>query len=59
MKPKYRSLSYPFLLPKSHSTADELRHQVPNSVKTKVQVGEIYKSKRILAMITAVMVCVY
>ncbi|XP_028995770.1 phospholipase D1a isoform X2 [Betta splendens] len=38
MKPKYRSLSYPFLLPKSHSTADELQYQVPNSVKTKVQV---------------------
>uniref|UniRef100_A0A3P8ZPJ5 Phospholipase n=1 Tax=Esox lucius TaxID=8010 RepID=A0A3P8ZPJ5_ESOLU len=25
MKPKYRSLSYPYLLPKSHSTAGELR----------------------------------
>uniref|UniRef100_A0A7N6B374 Phospholipase n=1 Tax=Anabas testudineus TaxID=64144 RepID=A0A7N6B374_ANATE len=32
MKPKYRSLSYPFLLPKSHSTADELKYQVPNCV---------------------------
>uniref|UniRef100_A0A3Q2QVQ7 Phospholipase n=1 Tax=Fundulus heteroclitus TaxID=8078 RepID=A0A3Q2QVQ7_FUNHE len=38
MKPKYRSLSYPFLLPKSHSTADELKYQVPGSVNTKVQV---------------------
>uniref|UniRef100_A0A4W4EPI5 Phospholipase n=1 Tax=Electrophorus electricus TaxID=8005 RepID=A0A4W4EPI5_ELEEL len=27
-KPKYRSLSYPFLLPKSHSTANELTYQV-------------------------------
>uniref|UniRef100_A0A3Q2EC76 Phospholipase n=1 Tax=Cyprinodon variegatus TaxID=28743 RepID=A0A3Q2EC76_CYPVA len=33
MKPKYRSLSYPFLLPKSHSTADELKYQVPGKVK--------------------------
>uniref|UniRef100_A0A3P8UTH7 Phospholipase n=1 Tax=Cynoglossus semilaevis TaxID=244447 RepID=A0A3P8UTH7_CYNSE len=38
MKPKYRSLSYPFLLPKSHSTANELRYQVPDSVDAKVQV---------------------
>uniref|UniRef100_A0A7N6FHX6 Phospholipase n=1 Tax=Anabas testudineus TaxID=64144 RepID=A0A7N6FHX6_ANATE len=38
MKPKYRSLSYPFLLPKSHSTADELKYQVPNCVNTKAQV---------------------
>ncbi|XP_034530896.1 phospholipase D1a [Notolabrus celidotus] len=38
MKPKYRSLSYPFLLPKSHSSADELRYQVPDSVNAKVQV---------------------
>ncbi|XP_031165790.1 phospholipase D1a [Sander lucioperca] len=38
MKPKYRSLSYPFLLPKSHSTANELRYQVPNCVNAKVQV---------------------
>lgn len=38
MKPKYRSLSYPFLLPKSHSTADELRYQVPDCVNAKVQV---------------------
>lgn len=38
MKPKYRSLSYPYLLPKSHSSASELRYQVPESVTTKVQV---------------------
>uniref|UniRef100_A0AAY5EEL5 phospholipase D n=1 Tax=Electrophorus electricus TaxID=8005 RepID=A0AAY5EEL5_ELEEL len=38
MKPKYRSLSYPYLLPKSHSTANEIKHQVPGSVSTRVQV---------------------
>ncbi|XP_041809525.1 phospholipase D1a [Chelmon rostratus] len=38
MKPKYRSLSYPFLLPKSHSSAGELRYQVPDCVDAKVQV---------------------
>ncbi|XP_003962430.2 phospholipase D1a [Takifugu rubripes] len=38
MKPKYRSLSYPFLLPKSHSTANELRYQIPDCVTAKVQV---------------------
>ncbi|KAJ8409628.1 hypothetical protein AAFF_G00230290 [Aldrovandia affinis] len=38
MKPKYRSLSYPFLLPKSHASANELRFQVPDSVNTKVQI---------------------
>ncbi|XP_036410409.1 phospholipase D1-like isoform X1 [Megalops cyprinoides] len=38
MKPKYRSLSYPFLLPKSHTTANELRYQVPDSIHAKVQV---------------------
>ncbi|KAK5857689.1 hypothetical protein PBY51_010916 [Eleginops maclovinus] len=38
MKPKYRSLSYPFLLPKSHSTASDLRYQVPGCVNAKVQV---------------------
>ncbi|KAK1786247.1 hypothetical protein P4O66_017948, partial [Electrophorus voltai] len=37
-KPKYRSLSYPFLLPKSHSTANQLTYQVPDCVQTKVQV---------------------
>ncbi|XP_047205966.1 phospholipase D1 [Girardinichthys multiradiatus] len=38
VKPKYRSLSYPYLLPKSHTTAGELRYQVPNCIPTKVQV---------------------
>ncbi|KAJ8278130.1 hypothetical protein GJAV_G00084190 [Gymnothorax javanicus] len=38
VKPKYRALSNPFLLPKSHTTADEIRYQVPDSVRTKVQV---------------------
>ncbi|CAL8273449.1 unnamed protein product [Merluccius merluccius] len=38
MKPKYRSLSYPFLLPKSHSSASDLRYKVPDCVNTKVQV---------------------
>ncbi|TRY82551.1 hypothetical protein DNTS_005859 [Danionella cerebrum] len=32
MKPKYRSLSYPFLLPKSHSTGNDLKYQVLRSV---------------------------
>lgn len=40
MKPKYRSLSYPFLLPKSHSTANELRYQVPECVSANVQVRD-------------------
>ncbi|XP_039617363.1 phospholipase D1a isoform X1 [Polypterus senegalus] len=38
MKPKYRSLSYPFLLPKSHITANDLKYKVPGSIMTKVQV---------------------
>ncbi|MBN3326804.1 PLD1 Phospholipase, partial [Atractosteus spatula] len=38
MKPKYRSLSYPYLLPKSHTTANDLRYQVPDCIQTKVQV---------------------
>lgn len=38
MKPKYRSLSYPFLLPKSQITADELKYQVPEAVCANVQV---------------------
>ncbi|XP_028587409.2 phospholipase D1 [Podarcis muralis] len=38
MKPKYRSLSYPFLLPKSQQTADELKYQVPDAVCASVQV---------------------
>ncbi|KAI6051112.1 phospholipase D1 isoform X1 [Marmota monax] len=37
MKPKYRSLSYPFLLPKSQTTAHELRYQVPGAVHAGVQ----------------------
>ncbi|KAM6222763.1 phospholipase D1 [Rhynchocyon petersi] len=37
MKSKYRSLSYPFLLPKSQTTAHELNYQVPESVHAKVQ----------------------
>ncbi|KAL1022014.1 hypothetical protein UPYG_G00021080 [Umbra pygmaea] len=38
MKPKYRSLSYPYLLPKSHTTANELSYQVPDCIPTNVQV---------------------
>ncbi|KAH0624158.1 hypothetical protein JD844_007600 [Phrynosoma platyrhinos] len=38
MKPKYRSLSYPFLLPKSQRTADELKYQVPEAICASVQV---------------------
>ncbi|KAL2085276.1 hypothetical protein ACEWY4_018596 [Coilia grayii] len=38
VKPKYRSLSYPYLLPKSHTTANEIKYQVPNCTTTKVQV---------------------
>ncbi|XP_069562982.1 phospholipase D1 isoform X2 [Brachyistius frenatus] len=38
MKPKYRSLSYPYLLPKSHTTAGEQRYQVPNCIPAKVQI---------------------
>ncbi|XP_074477433.1 phospholipase D1 [Sebastes fasciatus] len=38
VKPKYRALSYPYLLPKSHTTAGEQRYQVPNSVPAKVQI---------------------
>lgn len=37
MKSKYRSLSYPFLLPKSQTTAHELKYQVPGSIHAKVQ----------------------
>uniref|UniRef100_A0AAQ5YZI5 Phospholipase n=1 Tax=Amphiprion ocellaris TaxID=80972 RepID=A0AAQ5YZI5_AMPOC len=33
----YRSLFYPFLLPKSHSGANEIRYQVPGCVNAKVQ----------------------
>ncbi|XP_073482328.1 phospholipase D1 isoform X2 [Aquarana catesbeiana] len=38
MKPKYRSLSYPFLLPKTHKTAKELPYQVPGAVHACAQV---------------------
>lgn len=37
MKSKYRSLSYPFLLPKSQTTAHELKYQVPGSIHAQVQ----------------------
>uniref|UniRef100_A0A9L0T1L2 Phospholipase n=1 Tax=Equus caballus TaxID=9796 RepID=A0A9L0T1L2_HORSE len=37
MKSKYRSLSYPFLLPKSQTTAHEWKYQVPGSVHANVQ----------------------
>lgn len=43
MKPKYRSLSYPFLLPKSHTSANELRYQVPECVNAKVQVRQHFR----------------
>uniref|UniRef100_A0A8C1WPJ7 phospholipase D n=1 Tax=Cyprinus carpio TaxID=7962 RepID=A0A8C1WPJ7_CYPCA len=36
-KPKYRSLSYPYLLPKSHTTANEIKYQVPGCTLTNVQ----------------------
>uniref|UniRef100_A0AAQ6A7G0 Phospholipase n=1 Tax=Amphiprion ocellaris TaxID=80972 RepID=A0AAQ6A7G0_AMPOC len=39
VKPKYRSLSFPYLLPKSHTSAGEQRYQVPDCIPTKVQVG--------------------
>ncbi|KAG7274081.1 hypothetical protein CRUP_028788 [Coryphaenoides rupestris] len=38
MKPKYRGPSYPFLLPKSHSTAGEIHYQVPDCTQAKVQI---------------------
>uniref|UniRef100_A0A671PTA2 phospholipase D n=1 Tax=Sinocyclocheilus anshuiensis TaxID=1608454 RepID=A0A671PTA2_9TELE len=34
MKPKYRSLSYPFLLPKSHSTANDLNNFAINVLRS-------------------------
>lgn len=40
MKPKYRSLSYPYLLPKSHTTANEITYQVPHCTKANVQVRD-------------------
>uniref|UniRef100_A0A4W6G1F4 Phospholipase n=1 Tax=Lates calcarifer TaxID=8187 RepID=A0A4W6G1F4_LATCA len=36
VKPKYRSLSYPYLLPKSHTTAGEQRYQVPDCTPAKI-----------------------
>nr|XP_014341999.1 PREDICTED: phospholipase D1 [Latimeria chalumnae] len=38
MKPKYKSPSYPYLLPKSHSTANEINYKVPECVHAQVQV---------------------
>uniref|UniRef100_A0A8D0ATR5 Phospholipase n=1 Tax=Sander lucioperca TaxID=283035 RepID=A0A8D0ATR5_SANLU len=38
VKAKYSSLSYPYLLPKSHTTAGEQRYLVPNCIPTKVQI---------------------
>ncbi|XP_068603963.1 phospholipase D1-like [Brachionichthys hirsutus] len=38
VKPRYRSLSYPNLLPKSHTTAGEQRYQVPNCINANVQI---------------------
>nr|XP_057916251.1 phospholipase D1-like [Doryrhamphus excisus] len=38
VKPKYRSLSFPYLLPKSHTSAGERRYQVPGCTTTKVQI---------------------
>ncbi|KAM8822743.1 phospholipase D1 isoform 1-T2 [Spinachia spinachia] len=38
VKPKYRSLSYPYLLPKSHTTAGEQRYQVPGCTPARVQI---------------------
>ena len=43
MKPKYRSQSYPYLLPKSHTTAGEIRYHVPNCTKVKAQVRRFQK----------------
>uniref|UniRef100_A0A8C5A597 Phospholipase n=1 Tax=Gadus morhua TaxID=8049 RepID=A0A8C5A597_GADMO len=37
-KPKYRGLTYPFLLPKSHTTAGEIHYQVPDCTQAKVQI---------------------
>ncbi|XP_051874747.1 phospholipase D1-like isoform X2 [Pristis pectinata] len=38
VKAKYRPVSYPYLLPKSISTANELPYQVPGSAPARVQV---------------------
>uniref|UniRef100_A0A6I8NTK7 Phospholipase n=1 Tax=Ornithorhynchus anatinus TaxID=9258 RepID=A0A6I8NTK7_ORNAN len=37
VKSKYRSLSYPYLLPKSQTTASDFKNSVPGSVNAKVQ----------------------
>ncbi|KAK1344144.1 hypothetical protein QTO34_014704 [Cnephaeus nilssonii] len=52
MKPKYRSLSYPFLLPKSHTTAHELKYQVPGSVRANVQVSLAFLYHKLLRSAT-------
>ncbi|XP_037550104.1 phospholipase D1 [Nematolebias whitei] len=38
VKPKYRPQSFPYLLPKSHTTAGEQQYQVPDCVNAKVQI---------------------
>ncbi|XP_037136093.1 phospholipase D1-like [Syngnathus acus] len=38
VKPKYRMLSFPYLLPKSHTTTGYQRYQVPGCINTKVQI---------------------
>lgn len=48
MKSKYRSLSYPFLLPKSHATAHELKYQVPGSIRANVQVSLAFLYHKVL-----------
>lgn len=48
MKSKYRSLSYPFLLPKSQTTAHELKYQVPGSVHANVQVSLAFLFRGVL-----------
>ncbi|KAM9712896.1 phospholipase D1 isoform 1-T1 [Menidia menidia] len=38
VKPKYRRMSYPHLLPKSHTTAGEQRYLVPGCTSSRVQI---------------------
>ncbi|XP_061614882.1 phospholipase D1-like isoform X2 [Phyllopteryx taeniolatus] len=38
VKPKYRLLSFPYLLPKSHTTAGHQRYRVPGCVNANVQI---------------------
>ncbi|XP_061876761.1 phospholipase D1 [Entelurus aequoreus] len=38
VKLKYRSLAFPYLLPKTHTTAGEQRYQVPGCTTAKVQI---------------------